>query len=381
MTTSKRDYYDILEIPKGSSEEEIKKAFRKLALKYHPDRNKASGAEGKFKEINEAYQVLSDTEKRQIYDKFGHDAVSGSRSAKGFDGFENFGGVGDIFDAFFGGGGGNTSNRQQVHQGSDLQTAITINFEESVFGTESEIQIQRIEKCFHCKGNKNEPGTDTPRCTPCNGSGQVRRSQQSVFGQFVQVGNCSTCNGRGKIINTPCSECSGNGRTRKKRKLSVAIPAGIETDTQIRLTGEGEASIDGGPPGDLFLHISVTPHEYFNRKKYDIHSIRNINISQAALGDKIRVQTLEGEIELTIPKGTQNGRNFRLKGQGIVHLNSNKRGDHIVSITVKTPEDLTNSQEEILKELSNTLEDPDNELNTNAKSWFSKIKDSINKED
>ena len=381
MTTSKRDYYDILEISKNSSEEEIKKAFRKLALKYHPDRNKTSEAEAKFKEINEAYQILSDNEKRQLYDQYGHDAVSGTRSGKGFEGFENFGGVGDIFDAFFGGGFGTSSNKQRVHQGSDLQTSIKIDFEESVFGTESEIQIQRIEKCSHCKGNKSEPGSDTPTCISCNGSGQVRRSQQSVFGQFVQVGNCGTCKGRGKIIKTPCTECSGNGRLRKKRKLSVSIPAGIETDTQIRLTNEGEASIDQGPPGDLFVHVTVTPHEYFNRKKYDIHSIRNINISQAASGDKIRVQTLEGEIELTIPKGTQNGRNFRLKGKGIVHLNSNKRGDHIVSIVVRTPDNLTSSQENILKELSNTLEDPDNELNNDAKSWFSKIKDSINKED
>ena len=260
MTTHKRDYYEVLGVSRNSSDDDLKKAFRKLAFKYHPDRSKEAGAERKFKEINEAYQILSDKEKRAQYDRFGHAGVgSSSAGANGFSGFGDTSGFGDIFDSFFGGSGFGRSSRTQnsARRGSDLQYTMTVEFEEAIFGAEKEFQIHRTESCNRCRGSKSEPGSSIAICGTCQGSGQVRKAQQSVFGQFVQVGDCNNCKGSGKIVSNPCSACNGQGRERKNRKLAITIPAGIEEDTQVRLTGEGEHGINGGPPGDLYVAFKI----------------------------------------------------------------------------------------------------------------------------
>ena len=265
MTTSKRDYYDVLSISRDASEEDVKKAFRKLALEFHPDRNRSEGAEGRFKEVNEAYQVLSDAKKRADYDRFGHAAV-GANGGRGFDGYENFGGFGDIFDAFFGGGFGSQTrtSANTPRRGNDLQTRLTITFNEAVFGAEKDIDIQRIDVCDRCQGSRSEPDSDKTLCNNCKGSGQVRRSHQGFFGQFVQVTTCGVCSGEGKTtISDPCTQCRGAGRERRKRRLAVTIPAGIDDGTQIRLNREGEAGLNGGSPGDLYVVLDIQGHEVF----------------------------------------------------------------------------------------------------------------------
>ena len=293
MTPNKRDYYEVLGVRRNSSEEAIKKSFRKLALEYHPDRNKKDGAEERFKEINEAYQVLSDAKLRNNYDRFGHAGVRTNGGARGFEGFENFGGFGDIFDAFFGGGFGSRARTTTATRGADLKHSVTIEFEEAVFGAEMAFEIQRTEACSQCRGTKSEPGSSPATCTSCAGTGQVRRAHQSIFGQFVQVATCATCRGEGKVITQPCSKCRGIGRERQKRKLAVAIPAGIESGTQIRLTDEGESSPNGGPTGDLYVSVRVKEHPVFKREGYDILYTMPINVAQAALGATVNVPTLE----------------------------------------------------------------------------------------
>ena len=377
MTTSKRDYYDILDVPRSASEEDVRKAFRKLAVEYHPDRNKSDGAAEQFKEINEAYQVLSDANKRGAYDRFGHNAVSGNGGARGFEGFENFGGFGDIFDAFFGGGPTSRSRSATAQRGSDLQQSVTIDFEEAVFGSEAELEVHRTEVCAQCRGSRSEPGTASTMCTDCGGSGQVRRAHQSIFGQFVQVATCGTCRGDGKVITQPCSQCRGSGRERRSRKLAMSIPAGVEDGSQMRLTGEGEASVNGGPPGDMYVSIKVKKHPVFQRKNYDILYTRAINVAQAALGAKVLVPTIEGDTELEIPPGTQSGRIFRLKGKGVAHLQSKQRGDQLINVVVETPSTLTDDQLRLLKELSESLGDPQQEVEGSDKGWFGKFKDTL----
>ena len=254
MTTKKRDYYEVLGVPRDASEEAIKRAFRRLALEFHPDRNKGDGASEKFKEINEAYQVLTDTKKRTTYDRFGH-AGLGQNGAQGFEGFENFGGFGDIFDTFFGGAG--TRSRTAAARGADLQHSMTITFEEAAFGVERQFDLRRTEICGRCKGTRSDPGTEPALCSECRGTGHIRRGHQSIFGQFMQVTTCSRCRGEGRVITKPCSTCRGTGRVVRDRKLAVSIPAGIETGTQIRLSGEGEPGANRGRSGDLYVSIRV----------------------------------------------------------------------------------------------------------------------------
>ena len=267
MTTQKRDYYEILGVSRNASEDDLKKAFRKLAFEFHPDRNKDKDAEKKFKEINEAYQVLSDQEKRARYDQFGHAGLSGNGGAgSGFGGVEDLGGFGDIFDSFFGGSGfgsRSSTNRNRPTRGSDLKYSMDLDFEEAIFGTEKEFDINRIESCSKCRGSKAEPGSDSSTCRSCNGQGQVRRAQQSAFGQFVQVTDCNACRGEGKTITNPCTQCRGQGKQRRKRTIATNIPAGVREDTQIRLTGEGEHGSSGGPPGDLFVVFRIEEHPFF----------------------------------------------------------------------------------------------------------------------
>ncbi len=377
MTTQKRDYYEVLGVSRNSSDEEIKKAFRKLALEYHPDRNKNEGAAERFKEINEAYQVLTDSEKRSTYDRFGH-AGLGQNGAQGFDGFDTFGGFGDIFDAFF--GGTSTRSRSSARRGGDLQYSLTVEFEEAVFGNERPIDVRRTEICSRCNGSRSEPDSSPETCPECSGAGEVRRSHQSIFGQFMQVTTCERCRGEGRVISDPCTNCDGVGRERQERRLVVSIPAGIENGTQLRLTGEGEPGSRGGRSGDLYVSIRIKPHPYFKRAGDDIVHIHRINVAQAALGAKIVVPTLEGDIEIEVPHGTQTGDVVPLKGRGVPHLGArNRRGDQLVTMVVETPRSLSDEQRALLEALSSTMGDsgsgPDAE--DDDRGWFDRLRESI----
>jgi molecular chaperone DnaJ len=380
MTTSKKDYYDVLSVARSASEEDIKKAFRKLALEFHPDRNKNEGAEDKFKEVNEAYQTLSDPKKRATYDRYGHAAAAGAAQGRGFDGFDNFGGFGDIFDAFFSGGfGGATQTRANAPtRGADLQYGVTIAFKEAVFGTEYDVEIQRMDVCSKCQGSKSETGSAPITCTNCKGSGQVRRSQQGFFGQFHQVTTCNVCQGLGSKISNPCKHCRGAGRERRTRKLVISIPAGIEDSTQIRLSREGEAGTNNGRPGDLYVLVRVQTHEIFKRNGIDIYYSQPISVFQATLGATIIVPTLDGDTELEIPAGTQPGEVFTLKEKGVPQLRGPKRGDQLVTVDIKVPEALNDEQRAVFRQLGEML--GEDGLDENQKGFFDKIKDAFGTE-
>ena len=348
---TKRDYYEVLGVSRSATDEEIKKAFRKLAFKYHPDRNRDDGAEGRFKEVNEAYEVLSDTNKRAAYDQFGHSGAEGFFT-RGFEGFD-FGGFGDIFDAFF--GGMTYATRHAPQRGADRHYQITIAFEEAAFGGEKEINIKRTEVCSLCYGTGAKPGSQPSRCANCNGTGQVRRVQRSLFGRFINSTVCEQCHGEGKVITESCPQCRGAGREKQQRRISIKIPAGVEDGSQIRLSGEGDAGMRGGSSGDLYVSLKVLKHEFFTRDGDDILYELPINFAQAALGNEVEVPTLYGETKLSIPAGSQNGKEFRLKNKGIAHLHRNGRGDQIVRLLVVTPESLTKEQRRLFQELASTL--------------------------
>ncbi len=369
---TKRDYYEVLGVPRTASEEDIRKAFRKLALQYHPDRNKEASAEEKFKEINEAYSVLIDPQKRATYDQFGHIGTDGGYSTRGFEGYD-FGGFGDIFDAFF--GRGSTRSRSAPQKGADLRYDLRISFKEAVFGAEKEFEISRTEMCSHCHGSATEPGTQPERCPVCNGAGEVRRIQQSIFGQFVNIVTCDRCRGQGRVITSPCVQCRGTGRERKDRKIAVKIPAGVEDGSQIRLSGEGEPGFLGGPPGNLYIGVQVERHPLFEREGDDIYLELPINFAQAALGDAVEVPTVDGDATLKIPSGTQTGKVFRIKGKGVPHLRGGGRGDQLVKVNVVVPESLDGSQRKLLEELAKTLEKP--VVSPNGKSVPHKVKNSF----
>ncbi len=353
MATTKRDYYEVLGVGRSADQEEVRKAFRKLAFEYHPDRNKAAAAEDRFKEINEAYEVLSDNQKRAQYDQFGHSGQAGF--GRGFEGFENFG-FGDIFDAFFGGTSRAERRPNAPVRGADLAATLEIDFEEAAFGSERNFDIARSEQCSRCEGSRAEPGTTPETCGTCHGSGQVRRAQKSVFGQFVNVSACTSCNGEGRVVRNPCTECNGNGRARKKRTMAVKVPAGVDSGTQIRLTNEGEAGVNGGPQGNLYLTLNVKDHPLFRREEADILYSLPISVAQAALGDTVEVPAL-GDVStpLKVPPGTQSGQFFRLKGQGIPHLRGGGRGDEIVEVKVVTPKSLTQEQKKLFEKLGESL--------------------------
>jgi len=365
----KHDYYQVLGVDKNASDEVIKKAFRKFAFKYHPDRNKDDGAEENFKEINEAYEVLSDPQKRSAYDRFGHAGAQGV-GGRGFEGFE-FGGFGDIFDAFFGGVTG-TSRRTGPQRGGDLSYGFAISFEEAVFGCEKEVELARTERCSICHGTKSAPGSQPERCPTCNGSGEVRRSQRSVFGQFVNVTSCSRCSGEGRVITDPCPQCGGRGKERLARKVSVKIPAGVDDGTQIRLNGEGDAGNRGGPPGNLYVTLSVQKHMLFRRDRDIIVYDLPVNFAQAALGDEVEVPTVDGSVMLKVPAGSQHGKVFRLKGRGVPHLRDPGRGDQLVKLYVVTPQSLDAKQKKLFKDLEKTLGKA--ALPNEEKGFFDKIK-------
>jgi molecular chaperone DnaJ len=375
MATQQRDFYDVLGIERSASPEEIKKAFRRLAMQYHPDRNKEPGAEDRFKEINQAYEVLSDPEKRAAYDRFGHAAVGGAPGQAGFEGF-NFGGFGDIFDAFFGGTA--TRQRRGPARGADLRINLALTFEEAVFGVEKQIEVMRNETCNVCSGVGSEPGSKPERCPTCNGTGEVRRSQQSIFGQFVNVSPCERCRGEGRIIKDPCHECRGSGRLRRPRTLSVRIPAGVDAGSQIRLSGEGDAGALGGGPGNLYVLLNVRPHPIFKRDEDDILYELGINYPQAALGAEVKVPTLDGDVVLKIPPGTQSDKVIVLRERGVPHLRGAGRGDQLVRVRVVTPTNLTPDQRKLLQQLSDSFGTDHAQVpaeEPHEKGFFEKFKD------
>jgi molecular chaperone DnaJ len=370
---TKRDYYEVLGVDRGASDEDIKKAFRKLAFKYHPDHNTEDTSGEAFKEINEAYSVLCDRDKRAAYDRYGHAGVQNG-TGRGFEGMD-FGGFGDIFDAFFGGSA--TATHQGPQQGADQKADLTITFEEAAFGTEKKFKVSRVEHCSVCRGSGAKPGTETVRCSTCGGTGQVRRVQQSIFGRFTNITTCTTCHGSGVIIKDPCPQCRGSGRERIEREISVRIPPGVEDNAQVVMRGEGDSGSRGGPSGDLYISISVKPHEFFVRRGDDIVYELPVNFVQAALGDEVEVPGLVGKTKIKVPPGSQTGRLFRLKGQGISHLNRSGRGDQLILLLVLTPESLNDKQKQLLKELAGSLT-PDNVPKRDKwKTWMDGIRDAF----
>jgi molecular chaperone DnaJ len=362
MASSKRDYYEVLGVARGANADEIRKAYRKLARQHHPDINKASDAEAKFKELSEAYEVLSDDNKRAAYDRFGHAAVDGSgmgagAGAGGFGDFTGFGGFDDILDGLFGFGGRQRSSaaRRTPRRGADLRYDMTITFEEAAFGLEREVEVARYDICSRCAGKGAEPGTTPKRCGTCNGTGEVRHVQQSILGSLVNVTTCPTCRGEGETISMPCSQCRGNKKVRITRRLNVKVPPGVDTGTQIRLAAEGELGEFGGPSGNLYVVLNVKPHQFFRRREDDVVMEVQVNVAQAALGDEIGVPTLDGDESISIPAGTQTGRVISIKSKGIPHLRRQGRGDQLVVVQVTIPTNLSSEQRRLLQELAKTL--------------------------
>ncbi len=360
---TKRDYYEVLGVSKTASADEIKKAFRKAAVKHHPD--KEGGDETKFKEVNEAYEVLKDQQKRQRYDQFGHAGVGGASGGAGggspFEGFGGFGGqnvhfdfgdggLGDIFGQFFGGG---QQQSRGPRRGRDVETHVTLAFDEAVFGVEREITLDMDDECSHCRGTTVEPGHDMKTCLTCNGSGQQTRVMNTIFGQIQQATTCETCKGRGKVPEKVCTVCHGKGTERRKQNLTVKIPAGIDDGATIRLRDRGEA-IGGGGRGDLYVHVRVRAHKQFTREGDIILSEHHVSMVEAALGTEVDIATVDGKVRMKIPAGTQSGTDFKLSSHGVPHLRSDSRGPHIVTIIVDTPTKLTKKQKELLKEFVGT---------------------------
>ncbi len=367
---SKRDYYDVLGVSKDASKAEIKKAFRKLARKYHPDVSKEENAEEKFKEINEAYETLYDDQKRAQYDQFGHAGAQG----QGFGGFggggSGFGGFDDIFDMFFGGGARRDPNAPR--QGADLQYTVVLEFEEAIFGKETTISIPKEEECDTCRGTGAKPGTRPETCSSCNGSGQLNEEQNTPFGRVVNRRVCHHCNGSGKIIPDKCNTCGGSGKVKKRQKIDISIPAGIDDGQRIKVSGKGEPGINGGPPGDLYVLVHVREHEIFERDGDDIYCELPITFAQAALGDEVEVPTVHGKVQFTIPAGTQTGKVFRLKGKGAPNVHGYGKGDQHVQVRVITPTKLTDRQKELLREFNEIGGNDD--LNEQEDSFFQRFK-------
>jgi molecular chaperone DnaJ len=371
---AKRDYYEVLGVARTASEEDIRGAFRKLAFKYHPDRNSSEDAEAKFKEINEAYEVLCDAQRRRAYDQFGHQGAGAFAGAGSAAGFGNFGGIGfeEIFEQFFGGAGTRTSGGRRVQRGADLRVDLSLSFEEAVFGCEKTVEVPRWDRCTHCNGIGAEPGTQPARCPTCNGTGEIRRVQQSLIGQFVSVSMCDRCRGEGRVILTPCQECRGSGRVRSTHRVMVTIPAGIDDSQQIRLPGEGEPGLHGAPSGDLYVAVSVTPHQALKRQGVDLIYDLTVNVAQAALGGEVDVPTPEGPtVKVKVPGGTQTGRVLRLHDRGVPHVRANGRGDLLVRVRVAIPQRLTEEQRDLFQRLAKTFDGDNHE----DKGFFDKVKE------
>lgn len=371
----KRDYYEVLGVSKSASAEAVKKALRKLAKQYHPDLNPDNKeAEVKFKEAGEAYEVLSDPDKKQRYDQFGHAGVDPNFGAGGggFGGFDGGFDFGDIFEGFFGGGFGGRggARRNAPKPGSNLETGVTVTFEEAAFGCEKEIHIYRTEFCPGCEGSGAKSGSEVVTCSTCGGSGQVRSTQRTILGNMSTVTTCPTCSGKGKIVKDPCDTCKGKGKIRKSRTIKVNIPAGIDHGQSISLSGQGNVGDLGAPVGNLFVTVSVSPHDIFVRNNYDVMSEVPITFVQAALGAELEVPTLDGKVKYTIPEGTQTGTVFRLKGKGIPMLRRSGRGDQYVKVVVETPTHLSQKQKDLLREFEGGLKSNNH---TKQKKFFDKV--------
>jgi molecular chaperone DnaJ len=371
---SKRDYYEVLGVGKQASDQELKAAYRDLAKRFHPDRNPDDpGAEEKFKECSEAYSILSDAQKRAAYDRYGHAAVQGAGGPAGFNP-EQFADFGDILGDFFGFGdlfgqaGGGGRRRSRAQRGEDVRYDLEITFEDAMFGMGADIQVPRMERCERCKGGGSEPGSGPTQCPTCHGRGEILYQQS-----FLSIRRtCSTCNGSGQIIRNACVECHGHGYRQVQRKLKVNIPAGVDDGNRLRLAGEGQPGVNGGPPGDLYVFLKVKEHPFFERHEADLHCTIPLNMSQAALGCEIEIPTLEQPSKLKIPEGTQNGAQFKLRHKGVAVLNSSSRGDLYVHIAVKTPTRLSREQRKLLEQLRDTLP-VDNR--PSEKGLFEKVKD------
>jgi molecular chaperone DnaJ len=377
----KKDYYEVLGVSKDANEKEIKSAYRKLALKYHPDRSDASDAEEKFKEISEAYAVLSDPDKRKQYDQFGHSGITGQYTQEDlFRGvnFEDllrgfgFGGGESIFDMFFGG-----SRHRGPPRGRDLGYNLEMSLEQAATGLDTTIEVPRTETCPTCRGSGTKPGTNPVTCATCRGTGQVTRTQNTPFGQIVASTTCSKCGGRGQIIQTPCGTCGGSGRMRRTRKINVKVPQGVDDGQQIKLRGEGDAAPSGGEPGDLYVSLYVKPHPLFNRVNSDLFMDIPITITQAALGAEIEVPTLNGRAKIKLPAGTQSGSIFRLKGKGMPKLHGLGTGDLHVKANIKTPTALTAKQRQLLEELAATFGEKKPQPSRSEKTIIDKIVDEV----
>ena len=364
---AKRDYYDVLGIGRTASNDDIRNAYRRLAKQYHPDVNRSADSSDKFKEVSEAYAVLSDGDKRTAYDRFGHAGLQGGAGVD-FSGM----GFGDIFEEFFGFGARGGGARRGPRRGADLRYDLSISFEEAASGVEKTIDISRADICPACHGSRAEPGTSPTRCATCRGSGEVRQRRDTFLGTMVTSTACPTCHGAGEVVDSPCQNCRGRGEVQVNRKLNVSIPAGIDSGMQIRLSGEGEPGVNGGPHGNLYVYIKVQPHRFFRRQGDDVVLEMSINIAQAALGDTIRVPTLDGEDKLSVPAGTQPGRVFRLRGKGFARLQRTGRGDQLVALHVAVPSRLSDEQKRLFKDLAKTME---TEAQPEEKGFFERLKE------
>lgn len=379
--SGKRDYYEVLGVSKSASKDEIKKAYRKLAMQFHPDKNPGNAeAEAKFKEASHAADILMDDQKRSMYDRMGHAAEQGGGGGGGFGGFQggqDFGDLGDIFGDIFGdilggqrrgGGGGRGRSRSRAMAGDDLQTEMFVAFEEAAFGVEKEIQITRSCQCETCNGSGAKKGSGPTTCDTCQGHGEIRRQQ----GFFTIAQPCPRCHGSGQMIKDPCETCSGRGRNKKREKLSVKVPAGIDEGQRLKLSGQGDAGSNGGPAGDLFVMIHLQEHEFFKREEYDVLCEVPISFSQAALGSEIEVPTLGGRVSMKVPEGTQSGQKMKLRNKGITKLGGYGFGDQIITIHVETPTKLSKEQKEIFKQMQ---EMEQNSSNPMTKGFFDRVKE------
>ncbi len=381
MAEQKRDYYEVLGVAKTASDDELKKAYRKLAKQYHPDMNPGDkGAEAKFKEINEAYEVLSDKDKRAKYDQFGHAGVDPNFGGGGFGGYGDFGdfgdfGFGDILGDLLGGGfGGRSANRSGPQRGESLRAGVTISFEEAAFGCEKEISLTRLESCESCHGSGCAPGTTAEVCPDCRGSGTVRVQQRMGGMAFTSSAPCSRCRGTGKIIHQPCKSCGGGGNVRKQRKISVSIPQGINDKQAVSLRGQGNAGANNGPAGDLIVEVRVKPHPYFQREGTSVLYECPVSFYQAAMGAELEIPTIDGKVKYTLPAGTQPGTTFRLRGKGIPELRGRGRGDQYVTVQVRVPTSLTNQQRDALQAFAEAMGESAPSSGSPVKDFFSKKK-------
>lgn len=378
MAEQKRDYYEVLGVSRGASEDEIKKAYKKMARKYHPDLNPGDKtAEEKFKEVNEAYEVLSDADKKARYDQYGHAGVDPNFGAGGFgggfDGSFDFGDLGDIFGSFFGGGfgGGRRTNPNAPQRGESIRMSIAISFEEAAFGCEKAVTVERYETCDTCHGNGCAPGTSPEVCPDCHGTGTVQVRRQTPMGVFATSSPCPKCGGKGRIIHQPCKDCRGSGMVRKKKTIQASIPAGIDNGQTISIRGQGNAGKNGGPAGDLLITITVRPHELFRREGTSVLCEAPITFTQAVLGAELEIPTIDGKVKYELPEGTQSGTTFRLKGKGIPSINGRGRGDQYVTVYIETPKNLNKEQKEALKKFAETMGESNYE---EQKKFFKKFK-------